>query len=426
MRGYSGVGDKDRGLGPRPGGGSRVSWSGLGGGGGGDGASTSGFRGGDGGARGSRVGFNSGGVVSEGGGDRASTSGFRGGDGGARGSRVGFNSGGVVSEGGGDRASTSGFRGGDGGARGSRVGFNSGGVVSEGGGDRASSPGFRGGDGGARGSRVGFNSGGVVGGRGKGNYTNACLTMHQPWASLLVHGIKRVEGRSWPAPLTGRLWIHAASKIPDPETIKAMEDFYKEIYSVNGVTDIKFPEHYPISRLLGMSSLAVWFAICRYGCIEVVGCVRSEELVSWEQVPESVRLEGLTEFCWLCENPQHALLELLYKVVLNDYGNIAYSRYLKLVVPFEMRGFQGVYNLEKKIYDAAVRGLRPIQGPLPVKFPLPDPRDPFSLKPGSLALHFSNNKAPASVKTPSVSAAIAGARAAATQFSKRDQSNLSN
>ncbi|XP_042375827.1 uncharacterized protein LOC121969676 isoform X3 [Zingiber officinale] len=322
MRGYSGVGDKDRGLGPRPGGGSRVSWSGLGGGGGGDGASTSGFRGGDGGARGSRVGFNSGGVVSEGGGDRASTSGFRGGDGGARG------------------------------------------------------------------SRVGFNSGGVVGGRGKGNYTNACLTMHQPWASLLVHGIKRVEGRSWPAPLTGRLWIHAASKIPDPETIKAMEDFYKEIYSVNGVTDIKFPEHYPISRLLG--------------CIEVVGCVRSEELVSWEQVPESVRLEGLTEFCWLCENPQ------------------------KLVVPFEMRGFQGVYNLEKKIYDAAVRGLRPIQGPLPVKFPLPDPRDPFSLKPGSLALHFSNNKAPASVKTPSVSAAIAGARAAATQFSKRDQSNLSN
>ncbi|XP_042375825.1 circumsporozoite protein-like isoform X1 [Zingiber officinale] len=388
MRGYSGVGDKDRGLGPRPGGGSRVSWSGLGGGGGGDGASTSGFRGGDGGARGSRVGFNSGGVVSEGGGDRASTSGFRGGDGGARGSRVGFNSGGVVSEGGGDRASTSGFRGGDGGARGSRVGFNSGGVVSEGGGDRASSPGFRGGDGGARGSRVGFNSGGVVGGRGKGNYTNACLTMHQPWASLLVHGIKRVEGRSWPAPLTGRLWIHAASKIPDPETIKAMEDFYKEIYSVNGVTDIKFPEHYPISRLLG--------------CIEVVGCVRSEELVSWEQVPESVRLEGLTEFCWLCENPQ------------------------KLVVPFEMRGFQGVYNLEKKIYDAAVRGLRPIQGPLPVKFPLPDPRDPFSLKPGSLALHFSNNKAPASVKTPSVSAAIAGARAAATQFSKRDQSNLSN
>ncbi|KAJ6380005.1 hypothetical protein OIU76_016625, partial [Salix suchowensis] len=29
-----------------------------------------------------------------------------------------------------------------------------------------------------------------------------------------------------------------------------MEDFYREIYAVNGITDIKFPEHYPVSRLL--------------------------------------------------------------------------------------------------------------------------------------------------------------------------------
>ncbi|XP_062213890.1 uncharacterized protein LOC133914943 isoform X2 [Phragmites australis] len=212
-----------------------------------------------------------------------------------------------------------------------------------------------------------------------GSYRNPCLTMHQPWASLLVHGIKRVEGRSWPSPITGRLWIHAASKVPDPDTIKAMEDFYREIYAVNGITDIKFPDHYPVSRLLG--------------CVEVVGCVRSEELVCWEDVPESVRLEGLTDFCWLCENPQ------------------------KLVVPFEMRGYQGVYNLERRIYDGAVRGLSPVQGPLPVKFPLPDPTDPFSLKPGSLT--FDSSKS-AVRKTPSVTEAIAGARAAASQFSRKD------
>lgn len=50
----------------------------------------------------------------------------------------------------------------------------------------------------------------------------------------------------------GRLWIHAAGKVPDPETIKAMEDFYREIYALNGITDLKFPEHYPVSRLLGI------------------------------------------------------------------------------------------------------------------------------------------------------------------------------
>lgn len=217
---------------------------------------------------------------------------------------------------------------------------------------------------------------------GGSRYRNPCLTMHQPWASLLVHGIKKIEGRSWPAPLTGRLWIHAASKVPEPETIEAMENFYREIYAVDGITDIKFPEYYPVSRLLG--------------CVEVVGCLRREELVSWEKVPQSVRLEGLTDFCWLCESPQ------------------------KLLIPFEMRGYQGVYNLENRIYEAAVRGLSQIQGPLPVQFPLPAPRDSLSLKPGALLL--SSSKKIETVKSKSVNAAIAGARAAATQFSKKDES----
>ncbi|XP_017976657.1 PREDICTED: uncharacterized protein LOC18600088 [Theobroma cacao] len=220
--------------------------------------------------------------------------------------------------------------------------------------------------------------------RREGNYTNPCLTMHQPWASLLVHGIKRIEGRSWPAPIRGRLWIHAASKVPDEATIKAMEDFYREIYAVNGITDLKFPEHYPVSRLLG--------------CVEVVGCLRCEELAQWEVLPEGVRLEGQTDFCWLCEQPK------------------------KLLIPFEMRGFQRVYNLEKKIYEAAVRGLVPVEGPAPVKFPLPNPRDTFSLKPGSISVSCPDSKASAVEQSSSLSAAIAGARAAATQFSK--DSNL--
>ncbi|KAI6692704.1 hypothetical protein NL676_020414 [Syzygium grande] len=38
-------------------------------------------------------------------------------------------------------------------------------------------------------------------GRNQGNYRNPCLTMHQPWASLLVYGIERIEGRPWPAPI---------------------------------------------------------------------------------------------------------------------------------------------------------------------------------------------------------------------------------
>lgn len=219
-------------------------------------------------------------------------------------------------------------------------------------------------------------------------HKNHCITLHQPWASLLVHGIKRVEGRSWPAPLhllSGRLWIHAAAKVPEAATITAMENFYREVYRVDGVTDIKFPQHYPVSVLLG--------------CVKVVGCVKQEELVSWEDLPQGVRLEGQTEFCWLCEDPQ------------------------RLVVPFEMRGWQGVYNLERKITADAMRALRPIKGPAPVKFPLPDPANPSSLKPGVLqaVLSQAEDKSSNLVNTPSLSASIAGARAAATQFKKGEQ-----
>lgn len=38
------------------------------------------------------------------------------------------------------------------------------------------------------------------------------LTVHQPWASLIVAGIKDVENRSWPTRYRGKLGIHAASR----------------------------------------------------------------------------------------------------------------------------------------------------------------------------------------------------------------------
>ncbi|CAE6915106.1 Trip4, partial [Symbiodinium natans] len=54
--------------------------------------------------------------------------------------------------------------------------------------------------------------------------TGQCLSMHQPWASLLVYGFKRAEGRSWSTDHRGRLWIHATSKAADPDDIAALEE----------------------------------------------------------------------------------------------------------------------------------------------------------------------------------------------------------
>lgn len=75
-----------------------------------------------------------------------------------------------------------------------------------------------------------------------------CLSMHQPYASLLVAGVKRHEGRVWPTTHRGRLWIAAASKQPEDEEIIALENFYRDYYQD---PSLKFPKEYPTSCLLG-------------------------------------------------------------------------------------------------------------------------------------------------------------------------------
>ena len=57
--------------------------------------------------------------------------------------------------------------------------------------------------------------------------SGTCLTMHQPWASLLIKGIKVHEGRVWNSNFRGRLWIHSSSKAPDEDLINSEFYFYR-------------------------------------------------------------------------------------------------------------------------------------------------------------------------------------------------------
>ncbi|CAF89318.1 unnamed protein product, partial [Tetraodon nigroviridis] len=86
-----------------------------------------------------------------------------------------------------------------------------------------------------------------------------CLSMHQPWASLLVRGIKRVEGRTWYTSHRGRLWIAAAAKKPTPQEIAEVEATYRHIYR----KELRFPNDYPTACLLG--------------CVNVTDCLSQEQ-----------------------------------------------------------------------------------------------------------------------------------------------------
>ncbi|CAF2037202.1 unnamed protein product [Rotaria magnacalcarata] len=135
-----------------------------------------------------------------------------------------------------------------------------------------------------------------------------CLTMHQPWASLLIRGIKMHEGRSWYTSHRGRLWIHSAAKEPEQETILSMEQFYKSRNDSDHKID--FPTEYPTSALLG--------------CVELVDCLDRNSYL--EQFPDG---ESDCDFVFICENPQ----ELFFKL--------------------PMRGQNKIYKMEKHAHQAA-------------------------------------------------------------------------
>jgi hypothetical protein len=92
-----------------------------------------------------------------------------------------------------------------------------------------------------------------------------CLSMHQPWASLLVQGIKRFEGRPWFSAHKGRLWIAATSRKPEPEEIAELEGFYRRVYGESA--KIPFPKQYPHAALLG--------------CVDMVGCWGAEDMAAY-------------------------------------------------------------------------------------------------------------------------------------------------
>lgn len=88
------------------------------------------------------------------------------------------------------------------------------------------------------------------------------LTVHQPWASLLVTGAKRIETRGWATRHRGPLLIHSAKANPAyTRTAMAEND------DVRGVMDTfrLDPDDLPRGRILGL--------------VEVVDCVPIEEIL---------------------------------------------------------------------------------------------------------------------------------------------------
>ncbi|XP_066598962.1 activating signal cointegrator 1 isoform X2 [Prorops nasuta] len=137
-----------------------------------------------------------------------------------------------------------------------------------------------------------------------------CLSLHQPYASLLVEGIKMHEGRTWYTPHRGRLWIAAAAKAPDPEDVSKVEQFYRLTHNEG----TNFPSCYPVGCLLG--------------CVTVTDVLSQEEYQ--QRYPNG---ESTSPFVFICEN--------------------AFALPLK----FPIQGKYKIYKLDTKIHRTAMKCL---------------------------------------------------------------------
>ncbi|ETN65739.1 activating signal cointegrator 1 [Anopheles darlingi] len=139
-----------------------------------------------------------------------------------------------------------------------------------------------------------------------------CLSMHQPWASLLVAGIKRHEGRTWYSSHRGRLWIASTAKPVSPEMVQELEDFYRRQYPDE---NLEFPTQYP--------------AGCLLGCVNVEDCLPQEEYR--KQYPNG---ESDSPYVFICTDAQ------------------------ELPIRFPVKGDHKIYMLESKVHQAAVKSLQ--------------------------------------------------------------------
>uniref|UniRef100_A0A3Q0KSC9 Activating signal cointegrator 1 n=1 Tax=Schistosoma mansoni TaxID=6183 RepID=A0A3Q0KSC9_SCHMA len=137
-----------------------------------------------------------------------------------------------------------------------------------------------------------------------------CLSLHQPWASLLVRGIKLEEGRTWYTPYRGCLWIASTAHKTDPEEITEIENKYLKA----GVPKSDMPTSYPTSCLLGR--------------VNIVDVITQEEYR--EKQPDGL---SQSSYVFICADPRETLIK------------------------FPIRGKHKIYKLEKHMHIAAKKNL---------------------------------------------------------------------
>jgi len=186
---------------------------------------------------------------------------------------------------------------------------------------------------------------------GRDGVPTTVLSLWQPLASMLAHGLQRIEGRGWSTAFRGPLWIHATSKQPSDEDIKHWETLYRHVHAADGNADVVMPQCYPTSALVGL--------------VEVIEVLSAADFDAWRTLPRGVRDEGRAHgsgFLFLVE------------------------RHRRLPVPLKMSGQHKLWRLDQRMASQAFRSLLSTELPGAVRFLQHRPMSGASASPAKSAV----------------------------------------
>lgn len=133
------------------------------------------------------------------------------------------------------------------------------------------------------------------------------LSIKQPWASLIAHGIKNIENRTWKTKFRGRIFIHASAK--DAGALyELLNEKQIEAMSNHWTAAPPFPDR-PISAIIGE--------------VDIVDCIENHKGIWAEPSEFGLGFEpDKIIYHWVLANP------VLYdKPILNVKGKLSFWEY---------------------------------------------------------------------------------------------------
>jgi hypothetical protein len=151
------------------------------------------------------------------------------------------------------------------------------------------------------------------------------LSIKQPWASLIAHGIKDIENRTWKTNFRGRIYIHASASWDIRSNSNDVRDLlnWEQRRAIPSNVDHKFIDRGVIVKDEEMPLSAI------IGEVDIVDCVINHESI-WAEKDPNIYLNGkkVNVYNWVLGNA------VLYdEPILNVKGKLSLWEFKPFVNP---------------------------------------------------------------------------------------------